>query len=182
MQREEDDDDLPLVDEINELLVKERTLMGLKVVEQHLEAQEWKHKYESLMTKISETTVTSSNIQAYEVVGDLTSTKKYNWKKDFDRLLHLQLSSVYPWCLDTSGLELHDVELKKLCRYPKSHSSDAITILQLCHSGIRDEDAELVISLLHFPRLQALDLSFNDLGPEFRSALIQTVEVKQIQF
>lgn len=47
--------ELPLLDEVNELLEKEKLLLGLKVIEQQREAQEWKKKYDLLLGKVSET-------------------------------------------------------------------------------------------------------------------------------
>lgn len=47
--------DLPLLDEVNELLEKEKMLMGLKILEQKKEKEEWKAKYDQLLSRVSET-------------------------------------------------------------------------------------------------------------------------------
>jgi hypothetical protein len=171
----ESDEEIPLMDEINDLLVKERTLLGLKVAEQQIEAQEWKTKYEQLVNKLSENV---SDVEIFEIAGDIDRLKLYpSIGVDIDQRLQYQFSSPCNWCLETSGIEIHRLELKKILNYPKSHSPGRVSVLQLHHSDIQDKDADLVMLLLNFPRLECLDLSFNELGPEFHSALLQSIEV-----
>jgi len=47
--------DIPLLDEVNDLLEKEKMLLGLKILEQKKEKEEWKAKYDQLLTRVSET-------------------------------------------------------------------------------------------------------------------------------
>jgi hypothetical protein len=189
MKEAEEQEDLPLLDEINDLLVKERTLLGLKVVEQQIEAQEWKVKYEKLVNKLSENV---TDMEIFELVSDLDSTNP-SLDRNFDYYLQLQanlpsatFASSAPsgpssghcyWCLDVSKISLQRLELKKLLNYPKSHSNENIRILQLSSCEIQDKDADLVVLLLHYPRLVALDLSFNQLGTEFHGRFLQSIEV-----
>jgi hypothetical protein len=178
MQRKEDsesDEEIPLLDEINDLLEKERTLLGLKVAEQQIEALEWKTKYEQLVNKLSEN---ATDVEIFEIAGDIDRLRLYpSIGVDLDQRLQYQYSSPHSWCLDTSGIEIHRLELKKILNYPKSHSHGAVSVLQLHHSDIQDKDADLVMLLLNFPRLESLDLSFNELGTEFHSSLLQSIEV-----
>lgn len=186
---EEEEEDLPLLDEINDLLVKERTLLGLKVVEQQIEAQEWKVKYEKLLNKLNENV---TDMEIFELVSDLDS-RNPSVDHSFDSYLQFQAnllsttfspslpSGPFPshcyWCLNVSTMTLQRLELKKLLNYPKSHCNKKIRILQLSCCEIQDKDADLVVLLFHYPRLEALDLSFNQLGTEFHARFLQSIEV-----
>lgn len=44
--------DIPILDEVNDLIEKERTLLALKLLEQQREAQQWKSKYDHLVEKV----------------------------------------------------------------------------------------------------------------------------------
>jgi hypothetical protein len=44
--------EIPLMDEVNEVIEKEKTLASLKLIEQQQLAQEWKQKYENLVGKV----------------------------------------------------------------------------------------------------------------------------------
>lgn len=198
-----ENEELPLIDEINELLIKERTLLGLKVVEQKIETEEWKEKYENLINKINQNNE-KNEIEIFEIIGEIESNKnnKINKNKEnnenikenkennennnlysfiglnLDRLLHFQYSTKYFWCINTSNLYINRNEIKKLLKYPKSYNANNIKVLQLNHSNLQDSDSDLIILLLHYPSLECLDLSHNELGSEFRSILIQTIQVR----
>jgi len=64
------DDGLPLLEEVNDLIEKERLLMTLKVLEQQKQAEEWKAKYELLVGKVGETSAKTGNFQTLEQVGN----------------------------------------------------------------------------------------------------------------
>ena len=61
---------LPLLEEVNDLIEKERLLMTLKVLEQQKQAEEWKTKYEMLVGKVGETSAKTGNFQTLEQVGN----------------------------------------------------------------------------------------------------------------
>lgn len=181
-EQKEEKEELPLLDEINELLIKERTLLGLKVVEQQIETKEWKQKYETLINKITEN---KDDIEVFEIAGEIQTnnqdkknqTKNISFAYDLDRLLHFQYSSKYSWCLNTTNFIIHRNELKKLLKYPKAYNAENITVLQLNKSDLQDVDSDLIMLLFTYPNLQCLDLSFNNLGSEFRSLFLQTIQV-----
>lgn len=178
MSFEGGENDIPLVDEINELLNKERTLMGLKMMEHQVEAEEWKKKYETLIQHIGpDRNVDGGNVHAYEIAAEVVSQEEDNWQKDLDRILYMQHQSDYPWCLDTSNVELQSTQITKILNFPKSHNYHGVSVLSLHHCGIKDTDAQLASTLLHFPGLQALDLSHNELGSEFQKILLADIEV-----
>ena len=66
--------ELPLLDEVNELIEKERLLLSLKVLEQQKEAQEWKAKYDTLVGKVSETAVRTGDYRPLEIAAKTSAT------------------------------------------------------------------------------------------------------------
>jgi hypothetical protein len=133
-----------------------------------------------------------TDMEIFELVSDLDSTNP-SLDHNFDYYLQLQAnlpsttfapsppSGPFPshcyWCLNVSKMTLQRLELKKLLNYPKSHCNEKIRILQLSSCEIQDKDADLVVLLFHYPRLEALDLSFNQLGTEFHARFLQSIEV-----
>jgi hypothetical protein len=173
----DDDMNIPLVDEINELLTKERTLMGLKVMEHQVEAEEWKKKYETLVQNIGpDGAVDGGNKHAYEIAADI-AVMEDKWGRDLERVLYLQHQSDHPWCLDASHIELQTSQLKQIANFPKSHNFNGVSILKLNDCKLKDSDGELVTTLFHFSGIQALDLSHNDLGRDFHQSMMNDIQV-----
>ena len=52
---------IPLLDDVNELIEKEKLLLEFKVLEQQKEALEWKAKYDHLLGKVSESAINENN-------------------------------------------------------------------------------------------------------------------------
>ena len=63
--------DLPLLDEVSELLQKEKTLYELKMLESKLAADEWKSKYEKLIGQVADTAAVTGNYHTYEIAADI---------------------------------------------------------------------------------------------------------------
>ena len=64
---------LPLLDDVNELIEKEKILLEFKVLEQQREASEWKAKYDNLLGKVAENAHISEineNFRILEEVAD----------------------------------------------------------------------------------------------------------------
>ncbi len=65
--------ELPFVDEMNELITKEKHLLQLKIIEQKREAEEWKAKYMSVVTKVGDSANKTGDYRAMEFIGDVDS-------------------------------------------------------------------------------------------------------------
>lgn len=63
---------LPLLDDVNELIEKEKILLEFKVLEQQKEAFEWKAKYDHLLGKVAENASSSGNDSDYRVLEAIT--------------------------------------------------------------------------------------------------------------
>ena len=59
---------LPLLDDVNELIDKEKMLLEFKVLEQQKEAREWKVKYDSLLGKMSENAISRGTNDDYRLL------------------------------------------------------------------------------------------------------------------
>jgi hypothetical protein len=66
--------DLPYVEEMNDLISKEKHLLHLKVLEQQREAEEWKAKYMSVVSKVGDAANKTGDYRAMEFVGDASSS------------------------------------------------------------------------------------------------------------
>lgn len=66
---------LPLLDDVNELIEKEKILLEFKVLEQQKEAFEWKSKYDNLLGKVAENASTSGNDSEYRVLEAITDDR-----------------------------------------------------------------------------------------------------------
>jgi len=172
-------DDIPLLEEVNELLAKERNLMNLKVIEQHVEAKEWKDKYETLVMKISDDTLMNpAKISAYEVAADISSAPQLkSWRNDVEKQLYLLPSSDMPWFLDVSNSNLSCNDLHRILMFPKTNNYTQTSVLNFHNCGLDDSCAKLLGHLLRFPNIAAIDFSCNDVAEMFQSALLSAVEV-----
>ena len=183
--------DVPLLDEVSELLSKERSLMQLKVIEQHVEAKEWKEKYETLVKNIgSSDSLThslpgsgsghglQSRIAAYEVAADISSTPQSNsWRNDVEKQLYLLPSSDMPWYLDVSNSSLTSNDVHRILMFPKTNNYMKTSVLNFHNCGLDDSCAKLLPHLLRFPNIAAIDFSCNDVAEMFQNALLAAVEV-----
>jgi hypothetical protein len=184
---------VPLLDEVSELLSKERSLMQLKVIEQHVEAKEWKEKYETLVKNIgSSDSLThslpgsgsgsghglQSRIAAYEVAADISSTPQSNsWRNDVEKQLYLLPSSDMPWYLDVSNSSLTSNDVHRILMFPKTNNYMKTSVLNFHNCGLDDSCAKLLPHLLRFPNIAAIDFSCNDVADMFQNALLAAVEV-----
>lgn len=173
--------DIPLLEEVNDLLTKERNLMNLKVIEQHVEAKEWKDKYETLVKKISlNEALDPSNITAFEVAADVTSSpQSKSWRNNVEKQLYLLPSSDMPWYLDVSNTTLTVNDVHRILMFPKSNNYKKITVLNFHNCGLDDSCTKLLPHLLRFPNIAAMDASCNDVADMFQGALLAAVEVMQ---
>jgi hypothetical protein len=170
--------DIPLLEEVNELLSKERNLMNLKVIEQHVEAKEWKDKYETLIKKISDDTLNPAKITAYEVAAEVSSAPQLkSWRNDVEKQLYLLPSSDMPWYLDVSNCSLTSNDLHRILMFPKTNNYRQTSVLNFHNCGLDDSCAKLFPHLLRFPNIEAIDFSCNNVADLFQNALLAAVEV-----
>lgn len=66
---------LPLLDDVNELIEKEKILLEFKVLEQQKEAYEWKLKYDNLLGKVSESAISGDSPDGYRLLEEVADSE-----------------------------------------------------------------------------------------------------------
>lgn len=177
--KDKESTEIPLLEEVNELLEKERSLMKLKVIEQHVEANEWKNKYEILVKTIADDTLNPTKISAYEVAADISNAACVkSWRNNVEKQLYLLPKSTMPWYLDVSDTKLTSNDLQRILMYPKTNNYKKISAISFRNCCLDDSCAKLLPHLLRFPNIAAIDFSCNRMAGMFQSALLAAVEVK----
>ena len=176
---------VPILDEVNNLLKKEKILYELKMTESKQQADEWRFKYEKLLGEVADTAKITGNYQTYEIAAGI-ETEYF----DFDSSLYHDMNKF----LQASGLSALDLSNKYL---RKSDISDIITSLKEMKkpfpvallmsknklsdknssSNDRSSNADLLGSLISIPHVEAVDFSYNELGTGFENTLIESLRV-----
>ncbi len=179
----------PLLFEVNELLSKERVLMELKLLDQQLEADEWKGKYTQLKGDVVDGIVAKHAEESLEVldeVGDLEgkqqetdelSNKHLASKEDLNAIL---MTRVDDNCADLSDLNLNGWIFNQLIKilFGVRSEYDQITVLDVRNANIGPTMLPMLLHALRNHRLLAIDLAKNDLNEEMFSAILETLRVK----
>jgi len=171
---------LPLMDELNELIEKERTLLSLKLLAQQNETETWKSKYDSLIDKVGNvaTGTTDSGSRVLEAAAEIEDTAQTEPIK-FEDVQRILLSRTSPWSLDLSGACLDKVLLGKVSKevFGPRGSFEAINSVYLAQCNLTDEFILPVLSMIRSPRLQAIDLSRNEFSDVLFLQLLTTLQV-----
>ena len=177
---------LPLLDEVNELIEKERTLLNLKLLEQKTATDEWKKKYDLLVNAIGSTNKSDvgNNIVDLEIAADIESDKH-----DFEHIsLHdihsLLKDRVSTWILDLHDLKIEKILFAKLSKFVFGVNSGfpEINTAIFKNCGLTDEYTAPLISMIRCTRLKAIDLSNNDFSEIFFLQLLSLLKVGQKYF
>ena len=172
-------DRLPLMDEVNDLIEKERTLLNLKLLAQKTEAEEWKAKYDLLVDKVSSGTVDiKDNQQPMETAAEVENVEgsEFTSLHDVQRLLNDRVSS---WILDLSDVKMDKILFAKLSKavFGARNSFETINTALFENCGLNDEYSPALLSIIRSSRLQAINLSNNDLNEVFFLQLLTTLKV-----
>lgn len=178
-------DRLPLLDEVNELIEKERMLLSLKLLDKKNEVEEWKLKYDSLVEKIGYESANVVNINLLEVVATVDNNKTGQHSVELLRdLNYLLLNRKYSWILDLSQTVFENSALMKLCKYVfgKRGICEGINTVILKKCAMDDDFNIALQTILSATSLQALDLSHNNLGEGFFIQLLAALQVSVFYF
>lgn len=172
------------MDELNELIEKERTLLNLKLLAQKNETETWKTKYDRLIDKVGVGSGVAGEVEisveeqleaaaAVESLSGVVSTASFH---DIQKILIERLSS---WVLDLNGTKLNVGDFAKLCKevFGARSSYTEINTVDLRNCSITDEFTTALLSFIRSSRLQAIDLSSNELSEVFFLQLLTTLKV-----
>ena len=181
---------LPIMDEVNDLIEKEKYLLEFKVREQQKLAHEWKVKHDSLLDKISENVAkvaSNSNAAAavasagYQVLEEAAVAEEKTTVVAFDEVTSNLSDFIYKtgefYTLDMSGKPASFVisQLINGTQTLKRYASGLKTVF-LSHCGLGDEHAAVLCNrIVANAGTDAIDLSFNNLGMGFEVALFETL-------
>lgn len=179
---------LPLLDEVNELIEKERLLLSLKLQAQKEEAVEWKSKYDKLVdsigAKLSNPSIpidgAQDNVQYLTQLESLAAVES-------DPVEHISLhdingllkNRILSWVLDLRDHRIDKLLFGKLVKsvfgVNSSYSDIKIAIFDNC--GLTDDFAAALMSMFRSAQLLAIDLSNNELSDSLFIQLITTLKV-----
>jgi hypothetical protein len=179
---------LPLLDEVNELIEKERLLLSLKLQAQKEEAVEWKSKYDKLVdsigAKLSNPPIpidgAQDNVQYLTQLESLAAVES-------DPVEHISLhdingllkNRVLSWVLDLRDHRIDKLLFEKLVKsvfgVNSSYSDIKVAIFDNC--GLTDDFAAALLSMFRSAQLLAIDLSNNELSDSLFIQLITTLKV-----
>ena len=172
--------ELPLLEEVNELIEKERLLMQLKLLEQQKAAEEWKSKYESLVSTASKgssgnkTLAKVGNENEAPGDGDGLSSAKKNLvapAATTEGIQKMMMELENDWVLDLSNVTVDAKLLGQLNSdvfSARGTSTYNITVCNLANCSLEDDSALALTTLAGKAAVLALDLRGNYLGPQVR--------------
>lgn len=171
--------DLPVLDEVTNLLEKERTLMGLKVLEQQIEAQDLKRKYEALVGQVAQAGVHADNARVFEIAADITATpvKIDNFRI---KIMETIRSKGVNWVVDLTNIHVGVegiVEVIKI--FHGMRDSCKVTAILLRGCGLDSVCNEHMAALISFPYFEGIDASWNSLTRPFYDSLVKALEVRR---
>lgn len=171
----------PLLDELNDLIEKERTLLNLKLLAQKTETESWKTKYDHLLDKVGAGGYDNeaSPSHALETAAEIETENLNTSNISFQDVQQILINRVASWILDLSGVVMDKTLFSKLGKEvfgPRS-SFDAINTLNLSHCSLTDEFTAPLLAVMRTSRLQAIDLSYNDLSEVFFLQMLGTLKV-----
>lgn len=170
--------DIPLLDEVNELIEKERLLLNLKLLEQKQEAEEWKAKYDSLVGKVSDNIADTADFDTLEFAAETLAEKRVDFISQFDLNVLLK-NQKYPWIVDLSHANIEPSvfasTIKSLFSARAAGSDSSVVVLN--HCSLTDENAAALVSVFRNNDVHAVDLSHNDLNEVFFLQLVDVLKV-----
>jgi len=173
--------ELPLLEEVNELIEKERLLMQLKLLEQQKAAEEWKSKYESLVGTASKGS--SGNKTLAKVGNENEAPGDGNGSSAAKKLVVAPAATAEgiqqmltelenDWVLDLSNVTV-DSKLVGLLNSDvfsaRGTATNSITVCNLANCSLEDDSMLALTTLAGKATVLALDLRGNHLGPQVRA-------------
>ena len=185
--------DVPLLDEVQLLLEKERLLLELKFLEQQKEAQEWKSKYDMIVEKVHLAAVVSGDTKAVEqvvhiddksneeVTGGYKSRGASGGPITSDRMNDILMSLGSNWILDCSNNVMTNGALTMLLKGPTAitHAHPDLKIFRFTNCSIDDSTSQLISAVVSKQSVLAVDLSNNNLGKDFENQLIDALKLRK---
>lgn len=181
-----DDIDVPLLDEVNKVIEKEKTLLALKLLDQEQRSLEWQQKYHDLVDKVADDGGKASTIEFIAdsmemndqpVISEQLLVQPLSVDREF--ILKRLLMDQTTLNLSNIALNNHDILqtiAKFLCSWKKDLLAARIRVIIMSHCGLNDDNVEL-LDIIANPCIQGLDLSHNCLSLAFQRRMFQVYKV-----
>ncbi|KAJ1432293.1 hypothetical protein B484DRAFT_31514 [Ochromonadaceae sp. CCMP2298] len=151
---------LPLMDEVNELIEKERILLNLKLLEKKGEAEQWKNKYDLLFDTLNNPGAPAPGapgapVEALEAAAEIESNSNYASSHEVHTLVYERL---YSWILDLSGVRMERLMFAKLCKvvFGARGGIEELTIAVLSRCSLGDDHCAALMALFRCASLSAV--------------------------
>ncbi len=176
--------ELPLLDEVNELIEKERILLSLKLLEQKQEADEWKLKYDNLVGKVSEKIEETANFESLELAAGIAADSQENLTSFQDVSLLIKRQTTSPWILDLSNVKMDTATFANVCKtmFSTRNANTDVKIALLRNCGLTDENTTALMSVIKNSQILAIDVSHNSLNETFLLQLLTAIKVDVLCF
>lgn len=173
-------EELPLLDEVNELIQKERTLLNLKLLEQKQETDEWRQKYDNLVGKVSDKVHEDTfDFNTLEQAANILSEKQAQNTATLEDINLVIASQRNPWILDLSNIGVEENAFTTFCKSAfssrTSNSGWKAVILRNC--GLSDGSTAALLSIFRNSQVVAIDISHNQLSEMFFLQLLPVLKV-----
>ena len=151
------------MDEVHQIIEKEKLLASLQVQEQQQYAQHWKKKYDQVTEQVS----VESLVQPLEPLFQVDEIN-----------LALKVGNDGTF-LDLSNIALDIDSITRITRFivNSAKSENPVCVVKMANCGLSDLHSEGIFFLSAVPILKAIDLSFNSLGSDFFGKLISCFKV-----
>lgn len=179
----QEDKNQHLMDEVSGLIEQEKTLLGLKLLEQQKQAQLWKKKYEDLIGKVvKEADGLQSDFPAMELIANSMFTYNNRMKSDAKLSAEEIFQNLFEYSnVDFSKYFVDNGTLQEIVRCLTTRlQNKTVSSLTISNSSLEDKHAEAIGHLIAHSKILALDLSMNRLGLDFLKALVASVRLRRL--
>lgn len=159
------------------MIEKERILLNLKLLDQQRLAEEWKKKHDSLLENIREPLIELNVDSHHNPNGGIGKISNYlnhrHTVHDMNDFHNTVVDRLYSWIADISDTLTEDLPIglfAKFCKHifgVRSPFEKDLSAVWFHNCELRDDFIPSILFLLRSPRLEAIDLSHNNLSHKF---------------
>jgi hypothetical protein len=174
-----------LVEEIDDLVEKEKTLLELKLLEKEVESENWKTKYTDLKEKVIEDIQEDEqDVNLLETIAEIEAKEagqNYYVPSDPHLLLATRIDHHVANFSSINFTRFVFFQVMKELFQTKgaNNTFSAVNVLLLDHCNLDDEYADALYSAFKNPRLEGIDLSHNLLNGDMMYNITSILSVRE---
>lgn len=174
--------DLPesLLQEVHQLIDKERTLLELKLLDQQLESEKWRTKYDTLKEKVVESAVEENQVENIEVVAnvEMEEGEVHKWES-VDEII---AARVIEDCIaDLTNIKLKRTMFIALIKnlFGARSPFPNIRVVSMKNCSLSVEHKDIIIHLVRSSRITGIDFSRNDIREDTFVHILDVIGVSK---